>query len=66
MTAEPPRHFNESVAMLGFDPALADALPFDEPKFSETAEGKRKAVSQAAKARRKDRKGERRSRGARD
>ena len=42
--------------------ALGDSLPFDPPKFSETAEGKKKAVSAAAKARRKDRKGERRSR----
>jgi 23S rRNA pseudouridine955/2504/2580 synthase len=66
VTADPPRHFTESVTMLGFDPALAERLPFDEPKFSETTEGKRKAVTQAAKARRKERKGERRSRGARD
>jgi 23S rRNA pseudouridine955/2504/2580 synthase len=66
VTAEPPRHFIESVQMLGFDPLLADAIPFDEPKFSETPEGKKRAVTQAAKARRKDRKGERRSRGERD
>ena len=65
VTAEPPRHFLESLQHLGFDLALADALPFDEPKFSETPEGKKKAVSAAAKARRKDRKGERRSRGSR-
>jgi 23S rRNA pseudouridine955/2504/2580 synthase len=63
VTAEPPRHFLESLQHLGFDLALADALPFDEPKFSETPEGKKKAASAAAKARRKDRKGERRSRG---
>ena len=63
VSAEPPRHFVESIATLGFDPALGDALPFDPPKYSETAEGKKKAVSAAAKARRKDRKGERRSRG---
>ncbi len=65
VTAEPPRHIQESIAMLGFDPALGDALPFDEPKFGDTAEGKRKAVTQAAKARRKERKGERRSRSSR-
>ncbi len=63
VTAEPPKHFAESIATLGFDPALAAALPFDEPKFSETPEGKKKAVTQAAKARRRERKGERRSRG---
>ena len=65
VTAELPRHFAESIEHLGFDPALGDALPFDPPKFSETAEGKKKAVSAAAKARRKERKGERRARGAR-
>ena len=63
VTAEPPRHMIESLQHLGFDFARGDALPFDEPKFSETPEGKKKAISAAAKARRKDRKGERRSRG---
>ncbi|MDO6416910.1 RluA family pseudouridine synthase [Sphingomonas sp. BIUV-7] len=66
VTAEPPRHFAESLGHLGFDMELGDALPIDEPKFSETAEGKKRAVSAAAKARRKDRKGERRNRTARD
>ena len=63
MTAELPTHFAESLDHLGFDLTLGDALPLDEVKFSETAEGKRRAVSAAAKARRKDRKGERRGRG---
>ncbi|MBS0502717.1 MAG: RluA family pseudouridine synthase [Proteobacteria bacterium] len=62
VTAEPPAHFAESLATLGFDPSLGD-LPLDEVKFSETAEGKRRATSAAAKTRRKERKGERRSRG---
>jgi 23S rRNA pseudouridine955/2504/2580 synthase len=53
----------ESLQHLGFELAAGDALPFDEPKFSETPEGKKKAASAAAKARRKERKGERRSRG---
>jgi len=61
VTAELPEHFAASFAALGFDLALGD-LPLDEVKFSETAQGKRKAVSAAAKARRKERKGERRSR----
>jgi len=60
--ADLPEHFAASMAALGFDPKLGD-LPLDEVKFSETPEGKRKAVSAAAKARRKERKGERRSRG---
>ncbi len=58
-----PQHFADSLQHLGFDPADGDALPLDEVKFSETPEGKRRAISQAAKARRKDRKGERRGRG---
>ncbi|HST35621.1 MAG TPA: RluA family pseudouridine synthase [Allosphingosinicella sp.] len=61
VTAELPDHFAATIAALGFDLSLGD-LPLDEVKFSETPEGKRKAVSAAAKARRKDRKGERRSR----
>ena len=64
MTAELPAHFAESIANLGFDPALGD-LPLDEVKYGETPEGKRRAATAAAKARRKERKGERRSRGPR-
>ena len=62
--AEPPAHFADTLANLGFDTALGD-LPLDEVKYGETAEGKKRAVSAAAKARRKERKGERRSRGRR-
>jgi 23S rRNA pseudouridine955/2504/2580 synthase len=62
LTAELPAHFAETIANLGFDAAAGD-LPLDEVKFSETPEGKRRAATAAAKARRKDRKGERRSRG---
>ena len=61
--AELPEHFADSLDLLGFDRAAGDALPLVEPKFSETAEGKRRAVSAAAKARRKERRGERRGRG---
>jgi 23S rRNA pseudouridine955/2504/2580 synthase len=64
VVAELPDHIAESMDSLGFDLELGD-LPLDEVKFSETPEGKRKAASAAAKARRKDRKGERRGRGAR-
>jgi 23S rRNA pseudouridine955/2504/2580 synthase len=62
VTADLAGHFAATMKSLGFDLALGD-LPLDEVKFSETPEGKRKAASAAAKARRKDRKGERRSRG---
>jgi 23S rRNA pseudouridine955/2504/2580 synthase len=61
VTAALPDHFAATFANLGFDLALGD-LPLDDVKFSETPEGKRKAASAAAKARRKDRKGERRNR----
>lgn len=56
-----PAHFAESLETLGFDPSEGD-LPLDEVKFADTPEGKRRAVTAAAKARRKERKGERRSR----
>ncbi len=62
VTAALPEHFAQSMASLGFDPALGD-LPLDEVRFSETPEGRRKAISAAAKSRRKERKGERRNRG---
>ena len=62
VTAELPEHFSDSMANLGFDLELGD-LPLDEVKFAETAEGKRKAASAAAKERRRSRKGERRGRG---
>jgi len=61
VTAELPEHFAESMANLGFDPAAGD-LPLDEVKFSETPEGRKRATAAAAKSRRKERKGERRSR----
>lgn len=63
VVADLPEHFADSLSMLGFDPAAGDALVLDEVKFSETAEGRKRAEGQAAKARRKDRKGERRGRG---
>jgi 23S rRNA pseudouridine955/2504/2580 synthase len=62
VTADLPSHFAESLAALGFELEQGD-LPLDEVKFSETPEGKRKAATAAAKSRRKERKGERRSRG---
>ena len=62
ITAEPPAHFIESLALLGFELTAGD-LPIDEVKFSETPEGKKRAASQKAKQARKARKGERRGRG---
>ena len=62
VTADLPEHFAASLASLGFDVDAGD-LPLEEVKFSETAEGKRKAAAAAAKDRRKQRRGERRGRG---
>ncbi len=63
VTAPLPTHVAESMASLGFEEAAGDALPLDVPKFAETPEGKRRATAAAAKSRRKERHGERRSRG---
>ncbi|WCT71918.1 RluA family pseudouridine synthase [Sphingomonas naphthae] len=62
VTADLPRHFAESLQMLGFDPAAADALVLDETKARDTVEGRKKAEAAAAKDRRRARKGERRGR----
>jgi 23S rRNA pseudouridine955/2504/2580 synthase len=59
-----PEHFAESLAALGFTEADGDALPLDEVKFNETPEGKARAALHKAKTARKERKGERRARGA--
>jgi 23S rRNA pseudouridine955/2504/2580 synthase len=62
--ADLPPHFLESLKDLGFELMDGDMLPMDEVKFSETAEGKKRAITQKAKAARKERKGERRGRAA--
>ncbi len=66
VTADLPLHMAESLDQLAFDIALGDALPLDDLKFKDTAEGKRKLAANIAKSARKDRKGERRGRGKRD
>jgi 23S rRNA pseudouridine955/2504/2580 synthase len=62
VTAEPPEHFAATLTSLGFDPAAGD-LPLDEapPPSREAQKAKAKAH---AKQVRKERRGERRSRGA--
>jgi 23S rRNA pseudouridine955/2504/2580 synthase len=62
--ADLPSHMRESFADLGFDIEIGDALVLDAPKFAETAEGKKRVAANIAKSARKERKGERRSRGA--
>jgi len=62
VTAELPAHFAESLATLGFEPLAGDNLPIEQPKASH--EAKQRKVSAAAKARRRERRGERRARGS--
>ncbi len=61
--ADLPPHMRDSFADLGFELELGDALVLDAPKFAETAEGKKRVAANIAKSARKERKGERRSRG---
>ena len=62
--ADLPAHMVDSFADLGFEMEMGDALVLDAPKFAETAEGKKRVAANIAKSARKERKGERRSRGA--
>jgi len=58
-----PDHFGDTIDQLGFTLADGDALPLETPKAIDTPEGKRRLIANKAKAARKERKGERRSRG---
>ncbi|HET7282677.1 MAG TPA: RluA family pseudouridine synthase [Sphingomicrobium sp.] len=60
VTAELPPHIAESLATLGFDASVDDALPPEQPK----SVGPSRKVAAAAKARRQGRRGERRARGS--
>ena len=62
VTAELPPHFTESLTMLGFSPLAGDSLALEQPKASLGA--KQRKVAAAAKARRRERRGERRARGS--
>ena len=62
VTAELPTHFAESLATLGFDPLAGDSLSLEQPKATPAA--KQRKIAAAAKARRRERRGERRSRGS--
>lgn len=62
--ADLPSHMADSFADLGFELELGDALALDTPKAIDTLEGKKRLAANIAKSARKERKGERRSRGA--
>jgi len=61
--AELPSHFAESLAGLGFDQMAGNMMPLDEPA-PPTKQAKKAWAKAHAKTVRKERKGERRSRGA--
>ena len=61
VTANLPAHFAESLETLGFDADAGDALKIEQPP---RAAGPGRKVAAAAKARRRERRGERRARGA--
>ena len=61
VTAELPSHFAESLATLGFDLGAGDELPLEQPK---APIGPSRKIAAAAKARRRERRGERRARGS--
>lgn len=61
--AELPPHFSESLAMLGFEEMSGDMLPLTQSIEPRLGAGQRKAKA-AAKDKRRERRGERRSRGA--
>jgi 23S rRNA pseudouridine955/2504/2580 synthase len=63
VSADLPVHFSESLAMLGFDPLAGDSLALDQTDPAASREVRERRVAAAAKARRRERKGERRSRG---
>ena len=62
VTANLPAHFRESLATLGFDLAAAENLALDRASVR-SPDAKQRKVAAAAKARRRERRGERRSRG---
>src|SRR5689334_18740224 len=64
VTAELPPHFAESLATLGFEAVVGDALPL-EHKAPASPEAKQRKLAAAAKSRRRERRGERRARGSR-
>ena len=61
VSADLPPHFAESLKMLGFHPLAGDALPLEQAKPAGSPQRK---IAAAAKARRRERRGERRSRGS--
>ncbi|MBA3577066.1 MAG: RluA family pseudouridine synthase [Sphingomonas sp.] len=66
VTADLPEHFEQSLEMLGFSRLAGDMMPLDGPDASVIRQVKERRVAAAAKTRRRERRGERRSRGSQD
>ena len=66
VSAELPSHFAESLATLGFEAMAGDMMPLDQVDPATTREVKERRVAAAAKNRRRERRGERRARGAKE
>jgi 23S rRNA pseudouridine955/2504/2580 synthase len=64
VTAELPAHFAESLSTIGFEIMAGDMMPLDKADPAASREVKERRVAAAAKNRRRERRGERRSRGA--
>jgi 23S rRNA pseudouridine955/2504/2580 synthase len=64
VSAELPAHFAETLATLGFETRAGDNMPLDRPDPAKNPEVQARRRAAAAKTARKERKGERRSRGA--
>jgi 23S rRNA pseudouridine955/2504/2580 synthase len=62
VTAELPPHISESLGTLGFELMHGENMPLDEPKYSQTPEVKQRKTAAIARDRRRNRRGERRSR----
>ena len=62
VTAELPPHIAESLGTLGFELMHGENMPLDEQKHSQTPEAKQRKASAIARDRRRNRRGERRSR----
>jgi 23S rRNA pseudouridine955/2504/2580 synthase len=62
VTAELPAHMSDTLATLGFELMHGESMSLDAPGASQSPEAKQRKVSAAARERRRNRRGERRSR----
>lgn len=63
VTADLPPHFAESLSTIGFEPLAGDMMSLEQPP-APTKESRQRKAAAAAKTKRRERRGERRARGA--